>query len=571
MHARLVDRLKEAGAAVIAFDILFTEAATDPAQDPLLADALRRAGNVILGADVALTQGAGYALYQQVNPVAVLNNASLDTGRVGLDLDSDGVQRRMPTDPASLALRVVEHWGQAVPPTPPNGRVRYAGPPGAFRQVSYYQALAPATHLAADTFRDRIVLVGLAVRAAASVDRQGVDQLRTPFFRTSGRISAGIEAHAHIIDSIRRGDVVRVASPAQQLIPYLILALITLALGGRWTPLRGAVLAGTASVAVIAVTTVLLNSGNTWLPLAGPCIGIWLAYTAQGGVAFVRERRQRRYIRHAFGKYMSDAVVEDLIADPSHLSLGGERRVVTVMITDLAGFTTLTEALPPQTLVGVIQDYFGGMCSTVLAHNGTITGMGGDSLMVLFNAPLKQDDHARRAIACAQALDAWSRDFAARQQLPAAFGPTRFGICTGAVTVGNFGGAHWFHYTAMGDPVNRAARLESANKVFGTRICVCVETTCACPELAFRPIAEVVLKGKHEAVAVFEPVSPEHLASPVTRLYQHAYELLARQHPDAGAVFNAVLAASPNDPLARLHAERIERGATGIRMTLVEK
>lgn len=571
MHAQLIDRLKAAGAAVIAFDILFTEPATDPVQDQLLADALRRAGNVVLGADVALTQGAGYALYQQVNPIDVLRDASADTGRVGLDLDSDGVQRRMPTDLASLALRIVERWGQAVPPIPSNGRVRYAGAPGSFRQVSYYQALAPATHLAADTFRDRIVLVGLAVRAAANVDRQGVDQLRTPFFRTSGRISAGIEAHAHIIDSIRRGDVVSVAPTALQLIPYAILALLTLALGGRWTPLRGAALASTASLGVIAVTTLLLGSGNTWLPLAGPCIGIWLAYAAQGGVAFVRERRQRRYIRHAFGKYMSDAVVDDLINHPEHLSLGGERRVVTTLITDLAGFTTLTEALPAQTLVGVIQDYFSGMCATVLAHDGTITGMGGDSLMVLFNAPLKQDDHARRAITCARALDAWSRGFAARQQLPATFGPTRFGICTGEVTVGNFGGAHWFHYTAMGDAVNRAARLESANKVFGTRVCVCVETTRACPELAFRPIAEVVLKGKHESVAVFEPVSPEYLASPAMRQYEHAYGLLARQHPDAGAAFDEALAAAPDDPLARLHAERIARGETGIRMMLAEK
>lgn len=568
VHAQLVDRLKEAGAAVIAFDILFTEASVDPAQDRLLADALRRAGNAILGADVALTQSAGYALHQQINPIDLLRDASANTGRVGLDLDSDGVQRRMPIDPASLAPRVIKRWGQPVPAIASGDRVRYAGPPGAFRQVSYYQALAPDAHLAADLFRDRIVLVGLTVRAAANVDRQGVDQLRTPFFRTSGRISSGIEAHAHVIDSLRRGDVIRTAPPAWQLTPYAILAFVTLALGGRWSPLRGAALAGAASIAVITVTALLLHNGNTWLPLAGPCIGIWLAYTAQGGVAFVRERRQRRYIRHAFGKYMSDAVVEDLINHPEHLSLGGERRVVTVMITDLAGFTTLTEALPPQTLVGVIQDYFSGMCSAVLAHDGTITGMGGDSLMVLFNAPLRQDDHAHRAIACARALDAWSRNFAARQQLPAAFGPTRFGICTGEVTVGNFGGAHWFHYTAMGDAVNRAARLESANKVFGTRICVCVETTRACPDLAFRPIAEVVLKGKHEAVAVFEPLADE---SPATKLYQRGYDLLAQRHPDASAAFNQALAAAPDDPLARLHLERIARGETGVRMTLAEK
>jgi adenylate cyclase len=571
VHAQLVDQLKAAGAAVIAFDVLFTEAATDPVQDRLLADALRRAGNVVLGADVALTQGAGYALYQQVDPIEVLRDASADTGRVGLDLDSDGVQRRMPADPASLALRIFERWGQAVPPMVSGDRVRYAGPPGSFRQVSYYQALTPATHLAADTFRDRIVLVGLAVRAAANVDRQGVDQLRTPFFRTSGRISAGIEAHAHIIDSLRRGDVVRVTPPMLQLTPYAIVALLTLVLGWRWTPLRGAALACASTIGLIAITTVLLSSGNIWLPLAGPCVGIWLAYTFQGGVAFMREQRQRRYIRHAFGKYMSDAVVEDLINHPEHLSLGGERRVITILMSDLAGFTTLTEALPAQTLVGVLQDYFSGMCATVLAHDGTITGMGGDSLMVLFNAPLKQDDHARRAIACAQALDAWSQNFAACQQLSAAFGPTRFGICTGEVTVGNFGGAHWFHYTAMGDAVNRAARLEGANKVFGTRICVCANTASACPDLAFRPIAEVVLKGKHEAVAVFAPVPPEYLTSPAGRLYEHAYGLLARLSPGARAAFDEALAASPDDPLARFHVGRINSGETGIRMTLTEK
>lgn len=573
VHAQLVDRLAGAGANMIAFDVLFTEAAGEPEDDRRFAAALARAGNVVLGADVALTQGAGFTHFQQIEPIEPLRVAAAATGRVGLDLDPDGVQRRVPQDREGLARQILDRAGIPVAGFPPSARIRYAGPPGTFRHVSYYQALDPETHLPAGALRDRIVLVGLAVRAAASVDRLGVDQLRTPFFRSSGQISSGVEAHANVLDSLRRGDVVQVAALPAQLASYAVLAFALAGLGRTWRPIRSAVLGAGASAAMLASTAVLLHSGDLWLPLAGPCIGIWLAWLAQGGIAFLREQRQRRYLREAFGKYLSSTVIEDLIADPSHLNLGGERCVATILVTDLANFTGLTEALDAPTLVRTLQDYFGGLCRIVLDHSGTIAGMGGDSLIVLFNAPAGQADHACRAVTCALAIDDWSQDFCRHQHLPVAFGPTRVGVATGEVIVGNFGGRDWFHYTAMGDPVNQAARLEGANKYFGTRLCVSGETARTCPDHSFRPIAEVILKGKQEAIPVLEPVRADVARAQAQGLaaYRQAWALLAAGDPDAASALREVLARDPDDPLPRFHLARLARGERGVCIAFAEK
>jgi adenylate cyclase len=571
LHARLVDRLVEQGAKVIAFDVLFVEpsAAQDDAD---FATAIAKAGNVVLAADTAVLQQPQVTLTTRVEPLPLLLEAGAEPASVGLDLESDGTHRRFPRDRDSLWHVVLERWGVEVPIPAPDALVRYAGPPGSLPYVSYYQALDPETFLPPGLFRNRIVLVGLHLRASPAVAQQPTDKVATPFFRVYREMTSGVEAHANIIESAYRGTLIEPVSDWARLVLFAALGAGNLLLSGSWSPGRRALLSVLLTFATVGLAALLFFAADLWLPFTAPVAGIWIAYVGHGGVAFLAEQRRRRLIRAAFGRYVSENIIEHMLADPSRLALGGERRTVSFIFTDLADFTTLTESLDAERLVALLKAYFEGMCRIVLSRDGTIERLVGDSIVVFFNAPIDQPDHAARAVQCALALDSFGQRFAAEQQARGiGWGNTRIGVNTGEVTVGNFGGERWFHYTAMGDPINTAARLESANKYFGTRVCVSGATASLCPAMSFRPIGEVVLKGKTRSVALLEPVADETAAAGDFDGYLEAYARMAARAPDAAASFAALLRRVPSDTLARYHLERLRSGAVGTRIVLDAK
>ena len=201
----------------------------------------------------------------------------------------------------------------------------------------------------------------------------------------------------------------------------------------------------------------------------------------------------------------------------------------------------------------------------MLEHGGTIDKIVGDALNVMFNAPGDQPDHAERALRCALALDEFCRRFAAGQRaLGVDFGDTRIGVNTGETVVGNFGGAARFDYTAYGDAVNAAARLESVNKFFDTRICVSGTTLERCGWPPHRPIGRLVLKGKSEGIDAYELLDPSRARTPEVEEYEAAYRLLEAGDPSAGAVFDELAERHPGDGLIAFHAIRIEAGMTGV-------
>ena len=194
-------------------------------------------------------------------------------------------------------------------------------------------------------------------------------------------------------------------------------------------------------------------------------------------VEVLREARQRQAAAeraHAsLSRYFSPNLAQRLANDTDAINLGGQRREIAMLFTDIASFTTLVETLEPDVLGPLLNDYVVGMTDIVFAHDGTVTKIVGDALHVLFGAPGEQPDHAARAVACALALDEYAQSFRGRwQQKGIALGVTRIGAHNGPAIVGNFGGGHFFDYTAYGDTINVAARLEAANKQLGTRICV---------------------------------------------------------------------------------------------------
>src|SRR6202035_4858348 len=203
----------------------------------------------------------------------------------------------------------------------------------------------------------------------------------------------------------------------------------------------------------------------------------------------------------SLSRYFSPNLAEGLASDVDAINLRGQRREIATLFSDIASFTALVETLEPDVLGPLLNDYVAGMTDVVFAHDGTVAKIVGDAIHVLFGAPGEQPDHAARAIACALALDEYAQGYRERwRQKGIALGVTRIGAHAGPAIVGNFGGGRFFDYTAYGDTINVAARLEAANKQLGTHICVSGTLAAKAAEFHGRPVGDLILRGKGEAL-----------------------------------------------------------------------
>ena len=286
-----------------------------------------------------------------------------------------------------------------------------------------------------------------------------------------------------------------------------------------------------------------------------------------------RDKAEAERARTALARYFSPRLAEQLATDPRFMALGGERRIGTFLFTDLANFTPLVESGDPTRVVQLLNTYLDGVTQSVFAHEGTVVKILGDAVYAMFGAPVEQHDHAARAVACAHAIDAFARDFEARQTAEGiALGATRIGINTGSAIIGNFGGELFFDYTAHGDAINIAARLENVNKQLGTRICVSATTVAETPEFCGRPVGELVLKGKETPLMAFEPLSVDVFTAPQTAAYAAAYERLAScDAVGARQAFASLIGRYGDDPLALFHLQRLLAGVASIRIDLTGK
>ncbi len=285
-------------------------------------------------------------------------------------------------------------------------------------------------------------------------------------------------------------------------------------------------------------------------------------------VAALREARERQAeaerAQAALARYFSPNLARSLADDAAALS--GRRREVATLFTDIASFTALVETLDADVLTDLLGEYLTGMTEIAFEREGTVAKIIGDAIHVLFGAPADQPDAAARAIACALALDAWAEDFRHRwREKGVPVGQTRIGVHAGPAVVGNFGGGRLFDYTAYGDTINAASRLEAANKTFGTRICVSAATVQRAGDFTGRPIGDLVLRGRVEPMRAYEPL-PARSAD--TEAYARAFEKLEAKDPTAIAAFAALVGERPDDPLAQYHLRRLLNGNSGVRLDL---
>jgi len=295
-------------------------------------------------------------------------------------------------------------------------------------------------------------------------------------------------------------------------------------------------------------------------------------FVGEKNLALTLLESRNKWIKDAFSAYVSPNLVNHLLKNPGELKLGGERRECTFVFTDLVGFTPLIEKSDPETLVADLNEYFEGMINIVFKYEGTVSKIVGDAITVMFSAPVIQEDHAQRAVACALEMDAYAQNFAAEKQKKGIdMGRTRIGVNTGNVIIGNMGSKNQLDYRALGDAINTAARLESANKQLGTRVCVSETTVAQCPDFKGRPIGSLLLKGKTKPVGTFEPLSDDLINSEGVTDYLAAFVSMEANSPVAISNFRSVVEKNPEDLLAKYHADRLNSGQSGATIILPVK
>jgi class 3 adenylate cyclase/CHASE2 domain-containing sensor protein len=417
-------------------------------------------------------------------------------------------------------------------------------------------------------FKDKIVLIGS--------DLSITDRHKTPFdvleSKDRGEMP-GIVIQAHALSQLLDHKPPQDVGWLANLVIALILAGIGAALGMIEWPLTVRIGAAVALVVLLWVSGfALFYYEGKMIGLLVPTLSLAVSLWATESLTGLESRRQRAYIQSAFGRYVSPKVVEQLAKDPDKLSLAGERRVMTFIFTDIANFTTMSEGIDGHELQVMLNGYFEGMTECVHKYDGMVDKFIGDAVMAVFNAPLDLADHPQQAVRCALEMDRFSDEFRKIQNAKGIpLGITRLGVHTGAAVVGNFGSRHKLSYTAQGDTVNIASRLEGLNKTFGTRISVSDATKSLCPDVAFRPIAAVILKGKTVPVEVWEPLQPDDPRTQFHEDYEAAFEKLRQEDPEAQARFEALHKERPGDPCVALHLERLRAGERGAAVKQVEK
>ena len=485
-----------------AFDILFSEASSFGTDDDArCAAAMDKAGNVVIAEAIDSRTG------ERLTPLPATKVAY---GHVNGVADVDGILRRYDVggkgSAASLGRAALTAGGD-LPAALPFGSayLRFSGPSPGFPARNAAEILASAMsvregrtpQVEPEEYAGKYLVIGFS--APGLLDRQAVP---------TDRAMPGAEIHATFIDNALRG---RLLEPLPPLFESLLILLFAFgaALVSSYAKKPLILTAGAAFFAVLPALSGFILYRAGLVVSAGLEMSAGLAAFASGIIlSYVSEGRNRAFLRRSFSQYLAPSVIDELIRNPGLLQLGGQERVITVFFSDIQGFTSLSESMDPSHLASFMNSYLSIVTGEILNEGGTVDKYVGDAVVAFWNAPLDQEDHAVRAVRaalnCQKALAASEAAFASiGSRVPV----TRIGLHTGKAIVGNMGSPSRFNYTALGDVVNTASRLENANKATGTTILVSADTVAACASgnLEFKRLGEIVVYGKKTSIEVWEP------------------------------------------------------------------
>lgn len=563
LHARLVERLTDAGARAVVFDIVFSDPDTrNSGADEQLAAALKKHGRVVLGAD-NIPLGAG--AMKIVPPFDLLLESAAAIGSVERVPDGDLVVRRHTPrgdSPVSTLSWATAEMIEATVTKQPGAEqmprwLNYYGRANSIPWRSYYEVLQPGGANDSE-FSHKVVFVGARVLTKFAGDRK--DEFPNPFSALEGKPSfmAGVELQATEFLNLLRGDwLTRLPFAAER---WLIIALGVLLGGGLifLRPVRAAI-AAVLTFVLLAITSYLVFTRKlVWFP--------WLIVVCQISVALawsalfnsVQLYVQKRLFEFTLGLYLSPKLVAKFSSSPSMLKPGAEKQTLTFLFSDIANFTTISEGMDGDEFAAMMNDYFQPAANCIHKSEGTVVKYIGDAIFAFWNAPEPQPDHAARACEAALLFCEQSKNLVRGRLLR-----TRIGLHTGVANVGNFGSEDRVDYTAIGESVNLASRMEGLNKHLGTD-CLMSGATKAEIGDAFvtRRLGQIQMKGFGGLVEVYELVGFAGQAEE-SRGWREAFAEALNNFEQRNLVFaeigfRRVLEQKPDDGPSRFYLERIK-------------
>lgn len=432
--------------------------------------------------------------------------------------------------------------------------INYGGPPQTFPHYSLIDVLRG--RIPPENFQDKIVLIG-----ATAI---GIYDMRvTPF----SQVFPGLEIHANIVDTIlrqhflSRPNWVTIFDMLSIIMIGIILGLIL----PKAKVIGGVITAGLLFIIFPLTGYYLFKYQGLWINMIYPLGNLIVTYVTLTVHRYLTEEKEKKKIRGAFQYYLSPAIVEEMLKNPEKLKLGGEKKELTVLFSDIRGFTSFSEQMAPEDLVKFLNEYLSQMTEIVFKYDGLLDKYMGDALMAIWGAPIEQPDHPLRA--CYTALDMVAELSIWREKWRIQGRPLLnigVGINTGLMVVGNMGSEKRFDYTVMGDSVNLASRLEGLNKLYGTNIIVSEFTYFRVQEeILGRELDLVRVKGKDQPVRVYELLARTSQATPEQRkLAQKFQAALAeyknRQWARAEFIWQSILEDFPEDEPTKLYLQRCQ-------------
>jgi len=421
--------------------------------------------------------------------------------------------------------------------------INHYGPGHTFRYVSAADVLEGRVNPA--IFKDSIVLLGITAT--------GVFDTRTSPFDT---VFPGVEAHATVISNILHHQELR--RPVWLQVTEL-LGVLFIGLACGWLVLgRGAVVQGVTLIGVplfiMLLAFWLFTSYNIWLKEIYLILGVLMTAAPVTLIEYIIESRKRAFIHDAFAHYLAPHVVDELARHPETLRLGGEKKEITAMFSDIEGFSTFSESMHPEELVHFLNQYLSAMSDIILEYGGTIDKYEGDAIIAFFGAPLDVPDHATQAVRAALAQQAQLQQL--RKHWMEMGSPelhARIGVNSGSMIVGNIGTKTHMNYTIMGDDANLASRLEGVNKAYGTSILISNHTYFEAQDrILARFVDRVYVVGRKTSVEIYEPLGEQERVSEEDQSFSRAYEeawmmMHKYQFEEAEAMFAKLVAERSND------------------------
>jgi adenylate cyclase len=596
MYAYIIEYCMEGGARAVFIDFIFSEGSVYGVDDDQgLADAIAQSGNVFL--PISLSKGtkeveesysillkkfaleenlfpphSSHSMKSVSLPVEDFLNSAQGVGNSTFVQDKDGIYRRMPllfswndlhlpSVPLALARFSDENMRfNDIPLDSSNQMIlRYHGPTGTYPSYSVAAIInsyaqfqeGKLPQIPPETFKGKIVFIGGSA--------PGLLDLRpTPF----SPVYPGVEILATALDNILSKDYIRIPTPA---VFYFFLAFLTTITAVGASILKKIWLTVpfvTLCLGLPVVVACLAFGSGYWWMLVAPLFTVVVSFTAAMVLNYSFEGRQKRFIKTVFRHYLSPDVIDRVLEDPSLLRLGGEKRIITSFFSDVAGFTSISESLSPEELVHLLNDFLSEMTDIILSYGGTLDKYEGDAIIAFWNAPLDQPDHAVRA--CRAALDCQKRLEELRPEFAQKSGHELFmrvGLNSGPAVVGNMGSHSRFDYTAMGDTINMASRLEGACKHYSVPILV-GDTTfqMAKDAIAAREVDLIRVVGKSKPERVYQILEEKSQVSPDMQenveAFHQALDLYRnKKWDDALNLFRKI----KDDKLSAVYVSRIEQ------------